>query len=95
LNILYLHQYCFHTHRFNLLKFPISPPIMRAEVNQYMDQKELRAKSLEIAVLIRGGSKDSPLDKYLPLAGEIEAYINGPPGIKPKSSYGSAPITGV
>jgi hypothetical protein len=35
-----------------------------------MGQKELRAKALEIAVAILGSSKDSPLDKYLPLAGK-------------------------
>jgi hypothetical protein len=43
------------------------------------EQKEIRAKSLEIAALILGGSPDSPLDKYLPLAGEIADYITAIP----------------
>jgi hypothetical protein len=56
------------------------------------EQKEIRAKALEIAVLILGGSPDSPLDKYLPLAGEIEAHIKGTPG---KSTVGKAETTGI
>jgi hypothetical protein len=45
------------------------------------EQKEIRAKSLEIAALILGGFSDTSLDKYLPLAKEIEEYIKGPPSI--------------
>jgi hypothetical protein len=56
------------------------------------EQKELRAKSLEIAALILGSSPDSPLGKYLSLAREVEEYIEGPPGI---SRVGTAKITGI
>jgi hypothetical protein len=43
------------------------------------EQKELRAKSLEIAALILGSSPRPSLDKYLQLAGEIADYINAKP----------------
>jgi hypothetical protein len=56
------------------------------------EQKEIRAKSLEIAALIPGSSPDSPPGKYLLLAGEIEAYIKGEPG---KSTFEKAEITGI
>jgi hypothetical protein len=62
-----------------------------------MDIKETRAKSLEIAALIKGSSnEDSPLDKYQALAGEIASYINtNPPGTEPKSSVGFVKYTGI
>jgi hypothetical protein len=56
------------------------------------EHKEIRAKSLEIAALILGGSPDSPLKKYLPLAKEIGEYIKGPPG---QPTAGTAKTTGV
>jgi hypothetical protein len=56
------------------------------------ESREIRAKSLEIAVSILGGSTDTTLDKYLPLAGVIEEYIKGPQG---ESSVGKAKTTGV
>jgi hypothetical protein len=56
------------------------------------NEQELRAKALELSVSILGGSADAALDKYLPLAGEIEAYIKGPPG---KSTAGTAKTTGI
>ena len=60
------------------------------------EQKEVRAKSLEIAALILGGSPDSPLDKYLPLAGEIAGYINAvSPDKTNGGGVGFAPIIGV
>jgi hypothetical protein len=55
------------------------------------EQKEVRAKSLEIAALILGGSPDSPLDKYLPLAGEIADYITA----IPESSDGHVKAIGI
>jgi hypothetical protein len=61
------------------------------------EKQEIRAKSLEIAVSILGGSPDSRLDKYLTLADGIADYINtSPPGVAPKgSTVGQAPIPGI
>jgi hypothetical protein len=59
-----------------------------------MNEQEIRAKALEIAVMIRGGSPDSPLDKYLSLAKEIAGYITGPQDSK-GSSVGKARLQGV
>jgi hypothetical protein len=61
------------------------------------EQKEIRAKSLEIAVSILGGSADSPLDKYLPLADLIAEYINTGRKDKKPSSDGvsTAEVYGV
>jgi hypothetical protein len=58
------------------------------------EQQEIRAKALEIAVLIRGSSPDSPLNRYLPLAGEIAGYITGPQDPK-RSSVGEARLRGI
>jgi hypothetical protein len=59
------------------------------------EQKEIRAKSLEIAALILGSSPDSPLGKYLSLAGEIAAYINTGLSDSKGGGFGEAPVLGV
>jgi hypothetical protein len=60
-------------------------------------EQEIRAKALEIAVLLKGSSSDSPLAKYLPLASEIVSYIKTVPGdARAKGgSVGAAPLTGI
>jgi hypothetical protein len=59
------------------------------------EQKEVRAKFLEIATLILGSSPGSPLDKYLSLAKEIADYINTSPPSTKRGTVGKADVTGV
>jgi hypothetical protein len=59
------------------------------------EQKEITAKSLEIAALILGSSPASPLDKYISLAGKIADYINTSPPDTKGGTVGKADVTGV
>jgi hypothetical protein len=59
-----------------------------------MNNQEVRAKSLEIAVLILGSFPDPSLDKYLSFTDEIASYIYGPKDSK-GGSVGFAKVEGV